>query len=80
LSGTVAGAAAGLAPWSLVLPAAVFARRLRWPLHYAAATPLVFPALIYAVVRSAFCTLRQGGVFWRGTFYALDALRRGTVR
>jgi hypothetical protein len=77
---TVAGIAAGLAPWSLVLPAAVFARRLGWSPASAAMTPLMYPILFFAVVNSAVVTLRQGGVRWRDTFYSLDALRRGNVR
>ncbi|MQA30603.1 MAG: glycosyltransferase, partial [Luteitalea sp.] len=79
-TGTAAGIAAGLAPWSLALPAAVFARRLRWSLGAAAITPLLYPVLVYAVINSAFVTLRQGGVRWRDTFYPLDTLRSGNVR
>jgi hypothetical protein len=71
--------AAGLAPWSLILPATVFARRLGWSLGCAAITPLLYPVLIYAVVNSAVVTLRQGGVRWRDTFYSLDVLRAGNV-
>jgi cellulose synthase/poly-beta-1,6-N-acetylglucosamine synthase-like glycosyltransferase len=77
---TAAGIAAGLAPWSLVFPAAVFARRLGWSPASAALTPLMYPILFFAVVNSAVVTLRQGGVRWRDTFYSLDALRRGNVR
>ena len=77
---TPAGIAAGLAPWTLVLPAAIFARRLGWSPASAALTPLLYPVLFFAVVNSALVTLRQGGVRWRDTFYSLDALRRGNVR
>jgi glycosyltransferase involved in cell wall biosynthesis len=40
-----------------------------------------FGALIFAfmVARSAFLTLRQGGIYWRDTFYPLEQLRRGLV-
>jgi hypothetical protein len=31
---------------------------------------------VYAMLRSAFLTLRQGGVIWRGTLYPLAELRR----
>jgi cellulose synthase/poly-beta-1,6-N-acetylglucosamine synthase-like glycosyltransferase len=79
-TGTVAGVAAGVAPWSLAVPAAIFARRLGWSLGSAAITPLLYPVLFFAVVNSAVVTLRQGGVRWRDTFYSLDALRRGNVR
>jgi len=77
---TAAGITAGLAPWSLALPAAIFARRLGWSPASAAITPLLYPVLFFAVVNSAFVTLRQGGVRWRDTFYSLEALRRGNVR
>lgn len=78
-TGTAAGIAAGLAPWTLAAPAAVFARRLGWFPASAAITPLLYPVLFGAVVNSAVVTLRQGGVRWRDTFYSLDALRRGNV-
>jgi hypothetical protein len=79
-TGTIAGMAAGLAPWSLALPAAVFARRLGWPVRYAVMTPLLYPVMVYAVIHSAVVTLRQDGVRWRETFYPLDILRQGTLR
>ncbi len=79
-TGTAAGITAGLAPLSLALPAAAFARRLGWSPASAAITPLLYPVLFFAVVNSAFVTLRQGGVRWRDTFYPLDTLRRGNVR
>jgi hypothetical protein len=31
------------------------------------------------LLRSTVVTLRQGGIIWRGTFYALEELRRGLV-
>ena len=77
---TAAGIAAGLAPWSLAVPAAIFARRLGWSPASAAITPLLYPVLFFAVVNSAVVTLRQGGVRWRDTFYSLDILRAGNVR
>ncbi len=77
---TAAGIAAGVAPWSLALPAAIFARRLGWSPASAAVTPLLYPVLFFAVVNSAVVTLRQGGVRWRDTFYSLDTLRRGNVQ
>jgi cellulose synthase/poly-beta-1,6-N-acetylglucosamine synthase-like glycosyltransferase len=79
-TGTPAGIAAAVAPWSLALPAAIFARRLGWSLASAAITPLFYPMLFLAVVNSAVVTLRQGGVRWRDTFYPLEALRKGNVR
>jgi Glycosyl transferase family 2 len=79
-TGTPAGIAAALAPFSLIAPAAILARRLRWSFAAALLTPVVFPVLWYAVINSAVMTLRRGGVRWRETFYPLDVLRRGTVR
>jgi hypothetical protein len=79
-TGTVAGMAAGLALVSLMLPAAIFARRLGWSFSGAILAPFIFPALFYAVLNSALVALRQDGIHWRGTFYPLDVLRRGNVR
>jgi hypothetical protein len=80
VTGSAAGIAAGLAPWSLAIPAAIFARRLGWSLASATITPLLYPLLFFALVNSAVVTLRQGGVRWRDTFYSLDTLRKGNVR
>jgi hypothetical protein len=79
-TGTTAGIAAGLALLSLMLPAGILARRLGWSFSGAALTPFMYPVLFYSVLNSALVTLRQGGIRWRGTFYPLDCLRRGTVR
>jgi hypothetical protein len=38
------------------------------------------PVILYAMVNSAWVTLRQGGIHWRETFYSLETLRAGTVR
>lgn len=38
--------------------------------------PIAAAAFIYSILRSAFVTLRQGGVTWRGTFYPLAELRK----
>jgi hypothetical protein len=79
-TGSAAGLAAGVAPWSLALPAAIFARRLGWSPASAIMTPLFYPILFAALVNSTVTTLRQGGVRWRDTFYSLDTLRRGNVQ
>ncbi len=34
---------------------------------------------VWMIARSAFVTLRQGGIVWRGTFYPLEELKRGVV-
>ena len=79
-SGTAAGLAAGLAPFSFILPAYVFARRLGWSWRPATLTPFMFPVLVYAMLNSVFVTLRRGGVRWRDTFYGIETLRKGTVK
>jgi glycosyltransferase involved in cell wall biosynthesis len=66
--------------WTLAMPAYVCARRLRWSAGPALLMPAVFPLLIYAVLRSAVVTLRQGGVRWRDDFYPLAALRARGVK
>ena len=40
----------------------------------------MFPVFWYALLNSAFVTLRQGGIRWRGTFYSIGALRAGGVK
>ncbi len=44
---------------------------------------ILFPAgavlFIYSLIRSAFTTLKDGGVTWRGTFYSLAELRKNRV-
>ena len=79
-TGEAAGIVAGAALLSLSLPAGNLALRLGWSWSAAVLAPFIYPALFYAVLNSAFVTLRQGGVRWRDTFYPLDALRAGTVR
>jgi hypothetical protein len=77
---TAAGLAAGIAPFSLILPAGAFAQKLGWSKRAAVLTPFIFPVLVYAMLNSVLVTLRQGGVRWRETFYPLETLRKGTVR
>ncbi|MCW5555037.1 MAG: glycosyltransferase family 2 protein [Verrucomicrobiae bacterium] len=80
VSGTLPGIAAALSPLSLVLPAAILARRLRWPWAVAVCVPFMFPLFLFSVLNSTFVTLRQGGIRWRETFYPLESLRGGNVR
>jgi cellulose synthase/poly-beta-1,6-N-acetylglucosamine synthase-like glycosyltransferase len=80
LSGTKAGLGAALAPFSFILPAAVLARRLGWPLGVAVTTPFMLPVLLYAMLNSIIATVRRGGIWWRDTFYSIEVLRKGTVR
>jgi hypothetical protein len=80
LSGTVAGWFAALSPLSLIVPGLVLARRLGWSWTSALLIPFQFPISYFALVNSAFVTLRQGGIRWRETFYPLEMLRAHNVR
>jgi len=80
ISGTVAGLAAALSPFSLILPAAILARRLGWSWPGPVFVPFMFPLFLYALLNSALVTLRQGGIRWRDTFYPLTILRAGNVQ
>jgi glycosyltransferase involved in cell wall biosynthesis len=46
---------------------------------YAFTHPLGAILFSYMLLRSALVTLKQGGIVWRGTFYPLDELKRGSV-
>jgi hypothetical protein len=54
-------------------------RRAKVSMWYALTDPLGTLILCYIVVRSTVVTLGRGGVVWRGTFYAIEELRRGSV-
>lgn len=47
----------------------------RW--HERICAPYISLLLIIALCRSAWKTLRQGGIFWRGTFYSTQSLKAG---
>jgi glycosyltransferase involved in cell wall biosynthesis len=80
ITGTPAGLAAGLSPLTLILPAAILARRLGWSWPCAVWVPFMVPVFLYALLNSTFVTMRQGGIRWRETFYPLESLRAGAVR
>jgi glycosyltransferase involved in cell wall biosynthesis len=46
---------------------------------YCVTLPLGAMVFAYILLRSTVVTLRQGGIYWRGTFYRLEELRRGVV-
>jgi hypothetical protein len=46
---------------------------------YAVTQPLGALIFVWMVARSTIVTLRQGGIFWRGTFYPIADLKRGVV-
>jgi Glycosyl transferase family 2 len=46
---------------------------------YALTHPLGATLFAYIIARSAAVTLARGGIVWRGTFYGIEELRRGSV-
>lgn len=52
---------------------------MRVPPLYCLTLPIGAVLFAYMLLRSTIITLKQRGVFWRGTFYPLDELRRGNV-
>jgi hypothetical protein len=52
---------------------------MRISLLYALTLPLAALIFTYMLMRSTVITLKQGGIYWRGTFYPLDMLRRSNV-
>jgi glycosyltransferase involved in cell wall biosynthesis len=46
---------------------------------YALTQPLGALIFSWMILRSTIVTLRQGGIYWRGTFYAIEELKRGVV-
>jgi len=52
---------------------------MRFSPLYCFTLPIGAALFAYMLFRSMVVTLRQGGIIWRGTFYPLDELRRGSV-
>jgi glycosyltransferase involved in cell wall biosynthesis len=46
---------------------------------YCFTVPIGAVIFAYMLLRSTVYTLKQGGIIWRGTFYPLEALKRGAV-
>ena len=46
---------------------------------YCVTYPLAAVMFAYMLLRSTVITLRQRGIIWRGTFYSLERLKRGSV-
>jgi glycosyltransferase involved in cell wall biosynthesis len=65
---------------SPMISALIQARLTGWPWYVALFAPLGFVTFVLALTNSTFVTLRQRGIYWRGTFYSLRALREGMVR
>ena len=65
-----------IAAVSVMLAYRALRRHSGIPVWYAALSPFAAILLAYALLRSMVKTLRQRGVWWRGTFYPLNELRR----
>lgn len=55
------------------------ARFSKLPASYALLHPVGVAILSYAMIASMVRALRQGGITWRGTFYALEQLKKNRV-
>lgn len=58
-----------------IIPAAIAARRFQTPRFASMVGPLFLVIVPWAILRSMWITLRQGGVRWRDTFHPLSELR-----
>jgi hypothetical protein len=70
---------AGLAACVALAFHAGVARRAKVSPWYGLTHPLGASLFAYIIARSAAVTLARGGIVWRGTFYRLKDLRRGSV-
>ncbi len=68
--------------WLLLAVQTVYPRvpRLGLPRQTALLVSLAFPVVFLVMINSTYKTLRQGGIRWRDTFYALELLREGNYR
>lgn len=78
VSGWALGFAAAAAGIATLVSAVASVRNGGSPL-YGLTHPLGALLVVYMGLRSLAITLRQNGIYWRETFYPLDALRRGVV-
>jgi hypothetical protein len=76
--------ARGLGVLGMLVPCAIQAGLARRTAAGSGLEGLTFPLcgilLAGVVLCSTLTALARGGILWRGTFYPLDALRRGCVR
>ncbi|MDF2958430.1 MAG: nucleotide-diphospho-sugar transferase [Paenibacillus sp.] len=65
---------------SIVILLTVYLQLIRFLTGHNGKEALVLPVtvclLCYIVVRSVWLTVKQGGIYWRGTFYSLDELKK----
>jgi hypothetical protein len=74
-----ARAFAAAAAVSAVLIHATGAASNRTSPLYGLTHPIGVMLFCFMLARSTFLTLRQGGIYWRDTFYPLEELRRGVI-
>lgn len=56
----------------------VFQRGMKGVWWYALMMPVAGCIMIYIMLKSAWLTLRQGGIYWRDSFYSLEELKKGS--
>jgi hypothetical protein len=77
--GPEARAAAAAVIFLSVATLAAILREARAPLAAALLQPFAAMVFIYACARSILLAYARGGVYWRGTFYALGELKRNRI-
>jgi hypothetical protein len=63
----------------LLLMSICAARAQRLPVWYALGLPVTSAMFVFIVWRSTYINLRDRGIYWRGTFYPLERLRKNVV-
>jgi glycosyltransferase involved in cell wall biosynthesis len=56
-----------------------FAIHHKTPKYYGLLMPLTTATFIFIILRSTLLTLKQGGIYWRGTFYDLKKLKANKI-
>jgi len=64
--------------WQLLVHALV-AREAHLPLRAVLLYPVIYLIFAWIVLRAMVLNLRQGGIYWRDTFYPLSELRKNRV-
>ena len=54
----------------------VFKKGIHAEWWHALMIPFAGAIMAFIILRSAFKTIRQGGIYWRNTFYSLNELRK----
>ena len=56
----------------------VYQRGMKGVWWYALMMPVAGCIMIYIMLKSAMLTIRQGGIYWRDSFYSLEELKKGS--